>query len=583
MSSMKKILYKNILIIICYWLFTAGCHTGKEITKTESDRLKLTEAENKEYQYALTEATKYKIFGNLKQATALYEKCLQVNPLSDVAHYQLGAINMIMGNIENARIHTREALEINQENYWYLMQLAQIYNYQNKYDSLKYVYQKMIQYWPEKIEISYDLARIYSEEGQYEKALKILNKIEDENGISEPVSLLKEQIFVRSGKNNMAVEEIQKLIKLQPGEIRYLGILAELYNSMDENDKAKVVYEQIFNIDPENTLALLSYSEFLRETGDEDKQFEILKEVFNKSDVSLDQKLQVLIDYLTDQNKFDSQKSEIKELIDILLENYTDDYKVRTAHADYLVKIDEYKKALEEYDYVLSIEKGNYFIWEQSLYIENILGNLESLYTKSGEAIRYFPDKPVLYLFRGNAAMRLNKYEEANNVLEKGLAKVVNNNALKLQFYTFLAESYQSTGDNKKSDEYFELALTMDPNNLLLMNNYGYFLSLRAERLEYAEKMSRKTIEAEPENSTYLDTYAWIMFKSGNLRKAKEYIERAMKYGGKEDPEILEHYGDILEKMGQATDALKYWKLSIEKGNTSENIHEKILKAEKDE
>ena len=136
---MKKILYKNILIIICYWLFTAGCHTGKEITKTESDRLKLTEAENKEYQYALTEATKYKIFGNLKQATALYEKCLQVNPLSDVAHYQIGNINMILGNYENAKIHTRKALEINERNFWYMMQLAQLYNIENQLDSLKYL------------------------------------------------------------------------------------------------------------------------------------------------------------------------------------------------------------------------------------------------------------------------------------------------------------------------------------------------------------------------------------------------------------------------------------------------------------
>lgn len=580
---MKKFMYKNLLIVFYVGFILTGCNSGKRIAISEMNSEILTDAEKSEYQYALTEATKYKMFGNFKQAAVLYEKCLQVNPLSDVAHYQLGTIDMIIRNYGNAKMHTKKAIEINETNFWYMMQLAQLYNIENQYDSLKYVYQKMLQYWPEKVEISFDLARLLIEEGQSDKAMKILNKIENENGISEPVSLLKEKIYMKSGKYELAIAELQKLINLMPEEIRFLGILAELYSSIGRNEDAKVVYNRIFSIDLENTLALLSYSEFLREMGDEEQQFVILEKVFRKEDVPLDQKLQVLVDYLTDKSKFNAQKQKIKILIDILLENHPNNYKVRTAYADYLVKVDKFKEALEEYDYVLSIEKSNYFIWEQTLYIENILGNDENLYEKSGEAIKYFPDKPVLYLFRGNAAMRLSKNEEATDILEKGLGKVRNNNALKLQFCTYLAENYRSTGNNKKSDEYFELALQIDPDNLLLMNNYSYYLSIREERLEFAERISRKTIDKEPENSTYLDTYAWIMYKSGNYKKAREYIEKAVNFGGGEDPEILEHYGDILDKQGQRKDALKYWKLSLEKGNNGNAIVEKIRRAEKNE
>ena len=179
--------------------------------------------------------------------------------------------------------------------------------------------------------------------------------------------------------------------------------------------------------------------------------------------------------------------------------------------------------------------------------------------------------------------MRLNRNIEAIKILEQGLEKVRNNNALKLQFYTFLAESYQSAGNNEKSDEFFELALKIDPDNLLLMNNYSYYLSIREEKLEFAEKISKKTIEAEPENSTYLDTYAWIMYKIGNYKKAKEYIEKAIDFGGKEDPEILEHYGDILDIQGHKEEALKYWKLSLEKGNIGNGIVDKIKRAEKND
>ena len=575
--------YISFILLISSGLITVGCNTVRKLEKTEKEKKILSEAEKSEYQYALTEATKYKMFGNYRQAASLYEKCIKVNEFSDVAHYQLGTIDMITGNLESAKMHTKEAIEINEKNFWYMMQLAQIYNIEKQLDSLKQLYQVIIQYWPEKVEIRYDLARIFVEDGNNEQALRILNKIEREYGISEPVSLLKEQIFVKEGKYEIAIEELQKLIDLIPDEVRFLGIMAELYNSIGRNEEAREIYNTIFEMEPENTLALLSFSEFLRDIGEEEKQFETLGKIFRKEDMPLDQKLQVLVDYLTDQNKFEEQKVKIGELIDILLENYPDNYKVRTAYADYLVKLDRYKEALKEYEYVLSIEKSNYFIWEQKLFIENLLENNEELYNKSGEAIKLFPDKPVLYLLRGNAAMRLDKINEAIKILEQGLEKVKNNNALILQFYTYLAESCQSAGNNVKSDEYFELALEMDPDNLLIMNNYSYYLSLRGEKLDYAEKISKKTIEAEPENSTYLDTYAWIMYKVGNYRKAREYIEKAINFGGKENPEILEHYGDILDMQGYKREALKYWRLSLEKGNVGNGIVEKIKRAEKND
>jgi tetratricopeptide (TPR) repeat protein len=573
----------GLILLISLGLFQEGCYSGRKIEENKKKVKALSESERSEYQYALTEATKQKIFGNFKEAIILYEKCIKVNELSDVAHYQIGGIKMMMGEYEDAKIHTKKAIGIGERNFWYMMQLAQLYNIENQIDSLRLTYEKIVQYWPEKIEVKIDLARLLVQEGEYEKAMKILNGIENEKGISETISLLKEQIFVQTGRKEQAIEELKKLIELMPEEIRYIGILAELYSSMDKNREAEELYEKIFSIDPENPLALLSYSEFKREQGEKDEQFQILEKVYKSKTITLDQKLKILIDYLTDDKEFENQKNEIKHLIDILLEDYPDNYKVRTAYADYLVKVDKYEEALKEYEYVLNVEKGNYFIWEQVLYIENLLGDTENLYRRSGEALKYFPEKPILYLFRGNSAMWLERNEEAVETLEKGLKKVKNNNPLKLQFYTYLAEACNSTGDNEKSDEYFELALEMDKNNLLLLNNYSYYLSLREEKLDVAEKMSRKTIMAEPENSTYLDTYAWIMFKRGNYKKACEYIEKSIASGGGEDPEILEHYGDILEKLGKKKEAVKYWKLSLEKGNNGEKIIEKIRNAQENE
>jgi Tfp pilus assembly protein PilF len=228
------------------------------------------------------------------------------------------------------------------------------------------------------------------------------------------------------------------------------------------------------------------------------------------------------------------------------------------------------------YNDILEEQKNNYFIWEQAIFIENILGNNENVYKRCTEALEIFPDKPFLYLFHGNSAMQKDMNKEAVSSLEKGLEFVENNIPLTVQFYSFLAEAWRNMGKHEKSDEYFEKALKREPDNMMILNNYGYYLALRDVKLEKAEKMSRKTIVAEPENPTYLDTYAWILFKSGKIEEARKYMEKAMEHGGGEDPDILEHYGDIMEKSGNSKEARKYWLKAREKGGESEELEKKI-------
>jgi tetratricopeptide (TPR) repeat protein len=560
-----------------------GCKTSKNISENVSKPYNLSESQRIDYEYILTEATKQKLFGNFRQAISLYEKCIQVNKMSDVAYYQVGNMMMISGNYNNALTYTRRAVELNNDNYWYLIQLAQIYLIKNNRDSASIIYQKILNKWPEKIEINFEMARLLAEEKEYDKSLKILNKIEKENGISEPVSILKEQIYKETAKDDMAVNELLKLIEFDPEEIKYLGVLAELYNSIGRNIEAQEIYDKIFKIDPKNILALLSYTEYLKDIGKTDDQYKILEQIFRNEKVSIDQKIQVLIGYLTDEKTLVKENERIGELIHILMEQYPENYKVRTAHADYLVKNKKYEEALSEYEYVLSVEKNNYFIWEQVIYLQNMLGNIDNVYNISNDAIKIFKDEPVLFLFKGNAAIQLGKNNEAIDILEEGITKTKNNKPLEIQFYSYLAEAYRTIGNNEKSDNNFEKALQLDPENLILLNNYSYYLSLRQKKLDVAEKMSKKTILSDPENYTYLDTYAWVLYNQGHYKKALEYIQKAIEFKGSEDPDVLEHYGDILNKMNRRNDAIKYWHLSIEKGNDEKEILEKINKANKDE
>jgi tetratricopeptide (TPR) repeat protein len=562
-------------LVILTTILISGCKVEK-VAVSGDGSVNLEESKKREYNYALTEATKQKLFGNFKQAAALYQKCIEVNPKSDAAYFQLSGIFMIGGNLEMARTMNLKATELDPDNYWYKIQLAQLYMMTEETDSAVSIYEDILARWPDKLEIQYELSRIYSETGKDAKALKILNEIEKENGISEPVTMLKEQIYIKEKKYDRAIQEINAIIEAAPEEIRYLGILAELYTTLDRKEEARETYKKIFEIEPENGIAQLSMAEFYRMNGEQEKQFEYLDMAFRNKYLPIERKMSVIAEMLTDEAIFKENKKEIDSLIQILSLDYPDDYRIKTARADYLSKIENYVDAARLYEDILKEQKGNYFIWEQAIFIENILGNNEEVYKKCSEALNYFPDKPFLYLFLGNSAMQKEENNEAIRSLEKGLKYVKNNIPLTVQFYAFLAEAWRNIGQYGKSDEYFEKALQMEPENIMILNNYGYYLALREEKLDKAEKMSKKTILQEPENPTYLDTYAWILFKSGKTAEAKIYMLKAIENGGDQDPDILEHYGDILQKLGDVDEAVKFWKKAKENGGSSEELERKI-------
>jgi tetratricopeptide (TPR) repeat protein len=147
-----------------------------------------------------------------------------------------------------------------------------------------------------------------------------------------------------------------------------------------------------------------------------------------------------------------------------------------------------------------------------------------------------------------------------------------------IQFYGLLGEVYKNKGDHKKSDAAFEAGLKLNPNDDMLLNNYSYYLSLRKEKLRKALKMSGKTVKRNPDNSTYLDTYGWILFQMGKVQEAEKYIGKAIRNGGGDSPEILLHYGDIMKALGKDGEAVRYWKKALEKGGDKEEIEKRINK-----
>ncbi len=530
-----------------------------------------------EFQYTFTEANKQLLFGNIKQAALLFSKCIELDSTRSMPYYQLANIYYQAGDSKTALDYSKKAYLYEPSNVWVDRLTIELYRANNNLEDAIKVTEKTINTNTESIEFQFTLASLYHDQGKAKTSLEVLDKIENNFGISEEVSLYKHQIYNELGKEKEAEEVLLNLIELNPNEYRFLGILAEFYSSINKNSQAEEIYDKLLSENADNPYIILSAAEHYRNINNYSESKNLYSKVLLDKNFDLNIRIRTIIGLISNQNFITNNQTYLRNLIDsIIIQNEEPDIKLLTLRADYCIRINDFDSAEKDLIKVLDIDKSNYVIWEQLLYINNSQNDNESLLNYSEQAINYFPEQPNLYLLKGIAEMNLSKYDKAVSSYKYGLKLLQPNDPLEIQFLTFLGDVYRNLGNDKKSDEYFEKVLEMDPNNMIVLNNYSYYLSLRDEKLDVAEKYSKKTVDNDPNNSTYLDTYAWILFKLSRYNDAKKYIEKAINNNGSGNSEILDHYGEILVKLEDYHNAVKYWRLAIENGGEEEVIQQKI-------
>lgn len=569
-----KVLIGGMLLIS---LLVTSCASNKQVSK-EKDLVKkeLSEDKKQQYYYVFLEANRKKLLGDFSGALALYYQCLEINPTADAAMAEISKINEITQNYDVAIKYAESAVKLNAENKWYKINLAKLYLVKNDIPKAIEVYELLQQNSSTDLEITFNLAALYARTGEFKKAINLYDIIEDKAGVNENLSIGKQRLYLQLGNKTKAYAEIEELIRHYPNVAQYYGIIAEMYTADNLFLKAEENYNKLFELDSTNLLGQLSIIDFYRKKMDYDNAFITIEKVTKNLDIPFEQKLMVFASLLNNQSELSIYNQQIKDLLIILQEIYPNEKDAFTLFADYLIKMNNLDKAQIQLEYIVENFQGNHAIWEQLLSIYSYSNKMDDLYNRSSTAIDSFPDHAIFYLFKGVSANRLGKHQSAIDILKNGLKYTENNKDLELDFYTNLAESYHEAKQYKQSDYYFEMVLKQTPDNLYVINNYGYYLSLREEKLEYAESISKKTIQAEPENNTFLDTYAWILFKLERYQDALFYISKAIENGGIDSDVVVEHYGDILYRTGNKEKALEIWELSKEMGNTSKELLKKI-------
>ena len=567
---------KYILLILIVSLLSSCSIFIKKPDKIKTNKDVKTEKDELTYTYAFFEGNKQKMLGNYDNAAAYFAKCLQLKKTSSAAMYELSKIYYLQKDFENALAFAKQAVKHNPNNFWYSSMLSTLYRQNKEIDKSIEILTSLKEKYPEKLELIFELASSNAMIGKTSEAIKLYNELEKKYGVTEEISLEKERIYLYKKDKEKARGELRKLIEAFPEEVKYRGLLAESLLSDMRNDEAFIVYQELNKIDSTNGLIHLSMSEYYRVTGNYLKAFDKTKLAFASSDVDGKIKAQILVPLIS-KSKFDTiARNQAQELIDISLNNDSNDTYIRILYSDYLIQKKEFKEARNQLQKVIVTKKDNEWVWEQLLYLESEVKDYNAMAKESAEAMELYPNKPNFYLLNGIANFLLKKNKKAIDALETGLGYVVDNNAQKIQFLLYLGDASYRIKDYVNSDKYFDNLLDIDKSNSYVLNNYSYYLSIRGEKLDRAEKMSRMCIELNPKNGTYLDTYAWVLYKRKKYELAKTNIEDAIKFGGGRSAVIVEHYADILYKLNKKEEALEKWKEAKEIGKGSKFLEEKI-------
>lgn len=543
----------------------------------------LSENDRRLFDYYFQEALRARQQNQFDAAFDLFRHCLDIDTLNAQAWYETAVFYNIMKHPEWGVDAMEKAWKLDPQNDWYSFGLANMYLSLKMAPKAIVLYEGLLKTRSSDENLHYQLAALYNQSGNFQAAIRQFDAVENLIGKNESVSLEKFKIYKELGKPKRAIREIQALTNDNPFDVEYVLLLGDAWMELGNSKEAFKHYQAAKALDPGNASVSLSLADYYKETGDSLKAQEQLIAALTNPNTDVATKLEIFSPILA--NAMVTEDSvKIPSYFEILLDQHPNDYQMRELHVEYLMSKGKKAEAKTELRTVLDLNPNQLDTWKKLLQLSAEANNQSEIRKICTDAVRYFPSESIFWFYIGLSWYPEQEgeagdadYRESIKAFEKAIS------VSKPDDFTFISRVYGLIGDaylylkdRKACYEYYEKALVAFPGNILVLNNYAYYLSEDNADLAKAERMSRKTIDAEPNNATYLDTYAWIFFKEANYSLAKIYIIRAVANEPDPSSTVLEHYGDILWFNEDKDAAMVQWKKALELQNPSEELIEKV-------
>ena len=489
---------------------------------------------------------------NFTGAKTMLDAILKTSPDNDAAWYYRGLCNMRLKNAADSERDLKQAVALDSTNYWYRYMLAGLYGMTGRSVLTIDMYESLLRDFPKKSELYYGLANLYINQGQADKALKIIGDIETQFGKSDATVMTRFNILSRQERHEEAYEALEEYNKGYSSP-QVLSMLGDYEMGMYNDSSALAYYDEALSLDKSYAPALLGKAETYRIARDYVSYFKTLDILMADRDATPAGKAEYLqaVFRQSDPRFMKSFSSQLDSTVNIAVNAHPADSSILQTAGLYYLVTDRKEAAADAFKKVMTEFPDN--VGATASYIQTLLyiNEWDKVVSACDSAMVRFPQEAGFLEFANAAEFNRKNYPAVIENCVKMLRIAPTDSATFVTAWSTIGDMYHLLGDQTKAFKSYETALKVAPDNAPVLNNYAYYLSVEGKKLKKAYAMSKKTVEAEPDNATYLDTFGWILYLQGKALEAKPFFKHAMLYGGKDSATILDHYATVLEALGE--------------------------------
>ena len=528
----------------------------------------LSQDKARRYDAMFLEAVCQRQKGNIDAAFDLLRHCVDLDSTRSEAYYYLAQYYTALKQKDKAIAYFQKASVLEPDNDTYLETLANVYVSQRQYKEATDVLQRLYDKNPEREEVLGMLVQLYEQQGDYDNAIKALTRLETIEGKSERLSYAKSNLYTQKGDKLAAIAEMKTLADQYPNDNNYRCLYANTLYVNGQKKKAINIYEKVLRQEPDNRNAQLAMLAYYGDRKDSVKIQEYVERILMNKNATTDDRIGLMRQVIGDSEQQGGDSTKVLRLFHRMLSMPQTDADVAIFCAAYMnmkkMPNDSISRVLER---VLEISPDHAAARLQLVSYAWQAEDRDRVIALCKDARQYNPDEMAFYYYQGIAYYQKKQLDDALDAFQNGIGVITqeSNPEIVSDFYAVMGDIYHQKGIEDKAFAAYDSCLQWKDDNIGCLNNYAYYLSVKNIRLDDAEKMSLRTIKAEPDNPTYLDTYAWILFQQHRYEEAVTYIDRTLKNDADSSSVMLEHAGDIYYKAGHQDKALEFWQKALER------------------
>lgn len=541
------------------------------------------------------EALRQQQLGHHTDAYMMLEQALQLNPQLVGALYVKANYEYGLGNPDTAEQLIAQAAALDTTNYQLQLALVSLHMQGGRQDEALNALERMAQRWPAKSELALQLAEMHAQREDYDGVIRALERVELLEGKSEEISRRKFQCYVRMGDEQRAFAEMQALAEEYPYDVQYQVLIGDLLLDAGRAYEAKAVYDQVRAEHPDNINVLLSLATYYTQTGDEENYRQVRDRLLLNDELKPEARLRFMQALAYSAMADDADTTDIMGLFRKLMDMPQQDTQLAELCARFFITKDAPEDDIRRVlSLMISIDPECDLARTELLSRAIKDNDVDEVVRLCQTAVAYSSDNPIYYYYLGVGHYQQHRREEALDVMRRGITKTTPQTSLDLvtNMYAICGDLLHQLGDDEGAFLAYDSCLLYRPRDAMVLNNYAYYLALRGQDLDRAERMSALSNEVErkqvgADNPTYLDTYAWILFQQHRYDEALNVMEQVLALCGylpcdtitpdttdTLDPDIMEHAGDIYIKAGHTDNALQCWQKAIDLYDSDEETDE---------